>query len=245
MANPPSPSPQNTAYTTNSMMASGWIQIGTVAELLIQPDVTITNDGRGLKESSVTFFTSNYTPDSVAIGSDHPYDKTMKCYKTSVAIKKNGIAYITADYNGVANTTSTIEIETSSATSEEPIQTHPYFSNWAVVSTSNGITKWKSGVVVDDNSNFVEFGPTMNFSLGGVTSYLVAGTVIRNTFYTTSSGVASASIAKVGKIRYPTQNFGSTQRFLCTNASVNTFGSVYKITEEFQAGNWNGFIYYG
>jgi hypothetical protein len=225
----------------------------------VQPNINISDDGRGVLESSITIFMppnpeyKSMVDQAPKKGDSHPIDARLKCYKTATAYQKNGITVITADYIGLRLDPSEPEVELTSSTSESPIQTHPRFKSWALTKSTPPVV-WKQYVRKSDSNEFEGFGSGSPNKLEGVESYLTPANVVRVTQTMSRVNDVNSWIYKLGRIAYPPVggskvdiNGNQMGNFLLTNVSVTEYGTVYRVCMEFTCsggGNlWNNSVY--
>jgi hypothetical protein len=175
--------------------------------------------------TATAIYVSTYPSSYPSMESRHPLWSHLQIEKRTVTVENTGFTRIVCEYAGFEGQVEPV-IEWSSGVTEEPIETHPEFDNFAgdpdhPVNNS----MWEGG-------SFVGFGPGTNFA--GVTSYLVPVLVKRvTTIEPTTLSVESA----VGHL------FGS---MLCTSASSVKRGKVYHNTIEYRGAGprgWNLDIY--
>ncbi len=248
--NPPNPTPAPPI---------GIIKSYGVGDNYPTPDWTVTDDTRGLLESSVKFFTNGYgmPPFLPRRGQVHPIDSRLKCYKVTYNQGDNAVGSYTAEYIGLKLDPSEGEWEVSSSTSERSIVMHPNFDMFAVEVKGDPAagkpTKWKKWVKKDKQNEFVAFYAFAPEDIGGVDSYLSPQTTARVTFYTSSSGTASTVMASLATTRatpYGCKNFppvSGSANWLLTNASVTEYGTIYRVQTEWMLSGggkpWNKYIY--
>lgn len=240
---------------------------GQVANKTLQPDWSITNDGRGILESSVRFYYEN-RPDSFPAslpkkGDQHPSNGSLKCYKVSYAQSKNEFGYATAEYIGLENgNQSEGEWEVTSSTSETSIIFHPDFEALAIeekgsVGSSGNAGKatvWKNYIKVDEKNEFEAFTIDAPDDLAGIESYLTPQTVCRVTFSTTNASIVGTVMGGLGKTAGTPYGCNAVPQggegggnWLLTNASCNEYGNIYRIQTEWTLSTrgkpWNEKIY--
>ena len=245
---------------------TGVTKVGNVPNKELQSDWSITNDGRGVLESSVRFYYEN-KPTSVPSnlprkGDPHPADGRLKCYKIAFNQGKNEYGYCQADYIGLENgNQSEGEWEVTSSTSESSIIFHPDFEELAIESKGTAgesgnagtPTVWKNYVKFDEKNEFEAFTIDAPDDLAGIEAYLTPQTVCRVTFSTTTGSTVGKVMAGLGKtagVPYgcsavPSGSNGGN--WLLTNASCNEYGSIYRIQTEWTQSTrgkpWNEKIY--
>lgn len=234
---------------------------GTVNNV-IQPNQTITEDGRGLLEGSVSI---RYTVDPKSpslptiprLGDPHPYDGRLKCYKSSSQFGNNGMCVITASYIGLTQDPTIAETETSGSTSETSMVFHPDFATLAIETPADpGKFNFKYYKYVDtqnhNGKDFERFNPTLApDGLKGVEKYLAPRGTVRVTFYTGSTGTLELLLGSLGKVAdspyLANAPIPSGGNFLLHSVSVNQYGPVFKVSSEWmmsELGNtWSDKIY--
>jgi hypothetical protein len=260
------------------------------AEWVMDKTWTVSHDGFGLVTMQLKFVADSDKSYDVATdfprGSSPPIEnmENMTLHK-AVATTNNGVCTVIADYCGIdgASDSTITQVQVSSATGQEAIETHPNFSkvqcakigkvlagpakyifdnesdaainphkaHFAVVTTASG---------QQTQYQFVGFLPStkpedpVNLK-AGVRSYFKPGITLRCLAYTNSSETASLTIRRVGWANYgnigaivlpPPYNtlldeFDSdlpltlpdgiqrNRNYLCTNASVEVYGGLYKV----------------
>jgi hypothetical protein len=239
--------------------AQGIKTVGFVGDNYPTPDWSVSDDTRGLLESSVKFFTNGYgmPPFLPRRGQTHPIDSRLKCYKVTYNQADNAVGSYTADYIGLKLDPSEGEWEVSSSTSERSIVLHPNFDMFAVEvkgDPAKGVlTKWKKWVKKDKQNEFVAFFAFAPEDIGGVDSYLYPQTTARVTFYTSSSSTASkvmGSLATTRSSPFGCKNFpsvGGGGNWLLTNGSISEYGTIFRVQTEWMLSGggkpWNKYIY--
>jgi len=253
---------------------------------------TIQHDGFGLVTMQLKF-----TADS-----DKSYDITtdfkrgdappitgmenMTLHK-AVATANNGVCTVIADYCGIdgASDSTITQVQVSSATSQEAIETHPNFTKIQCEAIGNGIPLAGPAKYIYDNEDDAEKNPNKaHFSVtttasgqltqyqfvaflpsrepsdpvnlkAGIRAYFKPGVTLRCLAYTNNAETAQATVLRVGwanlgnigAIVLPApynsllENFDSelpltlpnglerNRTYLCTNASVEVYGGLYKV----------------
>ncbi len=172
------------------------------------------------------------------MGSVHPIWGFLSMERRTVSVEY-GYCRCTGEYAGFEGKPQEV-VEWSSGVSEEPIQTHPKFANFAGRPSAplNGaiFIDFETGAKTTDDSRgvFEKFWSNPPNSFAGVTSYLVPVLVKRSTQVASQP---TAYTSQVGKL-----NFG----MLCTNVTINRRGRVYQTTVEYRGAGprgWNTSIY--
>lgn len=191
-------------------------------------------------------------------GQQHPFDSRLKCYKSSTNFGSNGQAVVEAQYIGLMQDPTYAETETSASTSTQNIQLHPAFPQMAFIDPPSDKNKmvptWKPYVKFqnDDGVNFEKFRvDTAPPGLRGVESYYAARSTVKVTFYTANFNTAQDMLTSVGTIKdTPYLANGPLPKgctFLLTQASVSTYGTIYKISCDWmgseQGEKWSELVY--
>ena len=156
---------------------------------------------------------------------------------------------ITVTYQGQQG--ATIQQDITSSTSEEPIESNPFFlvsdnAGGASIVTAAG----SENVIYNTDNSFAGFSKDAKNNFFGVRSYLNPNLSYRRSF-TTSDDALATNLSKVGRIvtppengDFPTTTTGST--WLCVGISYVKRGRTYDITQEYRASDskgWNTYIY--
>jgi hypothetical protein len=277
---------------------------------VMEKNWTVQHDGFGLVTMQLKF-----TADS-----DKSYDITtdfkrgdappitnmenMTLHK-AVASSNDGVCTVTADYcgiDGAADTTIT-QVQVSSTTSQDPIETHPNFSKIQCEKIGYNIhplagpaayifanesdpeknpNKAHFAMVTTNGTQltqyqFVGFLPSRNTEdpvnlKAGVKSYFKPGVTLRCLCYTNNAELAKKTILRVGWANYgaigainlpPPYNtllndydsdlpvilpegVKRDRTYLCTNASVEVYGGLYKVQADLMMSGiigWDDEIY--
>ena len=259
---------------------------------VMEKNWTVQHDGFGLLTMQLKF-----TADS-----DKSYDITtdfkrgdappitnmenMTLHK-AVSSSNDGICTVTADYCGIdgASDSTITQVQVSSATSQEAIETHPNFSKIQCTKIGNGIPLAGPAAYIFANEGdktknpnkahfaqvttngtqltqyqFVGFLPSRDPAddvnlKAGIKSYFKPGVTLRCLAYTNDAEVAKRTIRRVGWSNYGNigaivlpppynsllEDFDSdlpltlpsgkerNRTYLCTNASVEVYGGLYKV----------------
>ena len=232
--------------------ASGVKSLGSPSNGERQTDFEISNDGRGLLESSVKFFFNIDTnnpeiPSGIPKrGSPHPVDSRLKCYKVTTSFGKNNIGYCQADYIGLLQDPTEGEWELSSSSSDSSMVFHKNFQTLAMeqvgeVAADGSVAKptiWKKYIERDENNNFVKFMINAPDNLGGVESFVTPSAVCRVTFYSAKVttmlrvmlGLSQTRSVPLAAPQTLATNDGTN--WMLTNASVSEYGTIYRMQTE-------------
>lgn len=239
-----------------------FVDIGQT-DYVIQPSWQVSEDTRGLLEGdlSIRYTQANpfnpRTPDFPSRGATHPFDSRLKCYKSSASMSSNGSIIVQASYIGLKQDPTYAETETSGTTSGNPMPLHPNFKviAMAVQPDANGENFQYYPYVRtqnEDGLNFERFDAVKSpEGLRGVESYYAPRATVRVSFYTASLGTAEKMLSNIGTIAdVPYLANGPLPKggnFLMTNASVTTYGTIYKISSEWmmseQGHTWTDKLY--
>lgn len=247
--------------TANTPSAFGIKSFGTHNNV-IQPNSSVSEDGRGLLEGSLSV---RYTVDPKApklpripaLGEQHPFDSRLKCYKSSSQFGNNGQCVITASYIGLVRDPTVPETESSGTTSETSMVGHPEFAKLAIEKPADtgkyNFVYYKYVDTVNHNGkDFERFNPTnAPEGLKGVEKYLAPKGTVRVTFYTGNQGLLDRYLSKIGcvaetpdKANSPVPKGGN---YLLTGVSVNQYGPVFKVSTEWMMSEfgtkWSDKIY--
>lgn len=217
-----------------------------------QTDFEISNDGRGLLESSVKFFfnidsNNPEIPNGVPKrGAAHPVDARLKCYKVNVSFGKNNIGYCQADYIGLLQDPTDGEWELSSSSSDSSMIFHKNFVDLAMEQkgepASEGTvatpTIWKKYIERDENNNFVRFMINAPDNLGGIESFVTPASVCRVTFYSAKATTMLRVMQGLSQTRSTplaapaTLGTSDGTNWMLTNASVSEYGTIFRMQTE-------------
>jgi hypothetical protein len=212
--------------------------------LQLQAGWTLTEDYTNTLNGSATFVVTkaNAFTRPPKMGDPHPYNKNARIL--SVSLVGNATHY---DYNvqyfGLSANPSRPIYSYYSSLSEEPIETHPNFADFA----GDAATPLNNAVF-DKDGLFLGFGDGAGNDLTGVRGYLTGSPAIRKTFFTTQVFSGLEDIGDTRQIRAGViPGLSSDQNALKTNWSSRPLGlNYYEVTEEFLLsgmGSWNPIIY--
>jgi hypothetical protein len=221
--------------------ATGWVAKGG----------RYTTDKYGLSTGSYRWekvTTQDSTPGNPVTGT-HPLNNNLVLERSTIGIE-DGIAFAEGEYAGIIGGDPPPVYELDVSSSEEPIESHPDFSNFAT--DANGATYDKtSGEFVGFTKRPLYDPANPNYSVTnaawvGVRSYLSAGAVWREIRISKTNSV---SISDVGHIASPPgspPSPGGSRTWLCAGASMQRRGNVYTIRREWRLSGrrgWNPIIY--
>ncbi|WP_395753319.1 hypothetical protein [Prosthecobacter sp.] len=210
--------------------------------LTIQPDAEVSEDENGLLTGAVTFEGDRaYVAAVPAIGTLHPYDTRLTCYKRGISYIKTGKLKATLSYIGVSADPTPFFIEHPGGSGQDPIQTHPNFLDFAGTADDP-----KNGAYFDpDSGEFVGFtDPSSRFF--GTTAYIVPSVMVNLSFYTHYV----PDLANVGEIY--TWNIPNliappnVKNFLLLGMPYRQIGNVFQVTHQVLGSGpsgWNNTIY--
>lgn len=236
---------------------ANFITKGTIGALVVQPDFTIENDGFGLLTSRLTFM-----GDASAAGSAptkltaHPEDNRLQCHKVQTTIISGKKCVVVADYVGLASGARTeYQWSFNVGGGNEPIQSHPYFSNKKEPTTNKFFKEmgWNA-----ETGRFDDI-PAAAYGMQGVRSYVAPQYVLGLTFYTSDKDTVKATLESVGKISstikgsedlvlpgtFEAVSLYHKNPILITSAGYDRFAHLYKVTAQARiaTGNFNSLIY--
>lgn len=178
--------------------------------------------------------------------SQHPDFSNLYCDTVTASRESPGIAVLTVTYTGAdasdgsfgADGEDTIT-ELSVGLSQEPIEVHPDFQDWAGTPDSP-----VTGAEWDDDGFFKGFTQDNELNLFGVTNYLEPTGTFRRSYVTSTQ----PSAVSVGAIDTPTgaPTMGGGRNWLTAGMRWIRSGGVYRVSEEWISsarGGWNGNIY--
>lgn len=260
---------------------------------VMEKNWTVQHDGFGLMTMQLKFTADSDKSYDIATdfkrGDAPPITgmENMTLHK-AVASSNDGICTVTADYCGIdgASDSTITQVQVSSATAQEAIETHPNFSKVQCVNIGDGETPlagpaayiFANEADAEINPNkahfaqvttagtqltqyqFVGFLPSrdpddaVNLK-AGIKSYFKPGVTLRCLAYTNDADTAKLTIRRVGWANYG--NIGAivlpppynsllddfdtdlpltlpegierNRTYLCTNASVEVYGGLYKV----------------
>lgn len=211
--------------------------------LTLQPGWTIDEDENGLLTGELSyegdFAYWRLLPISFGYGRLHPYDTRLTAYKRRVQRLKGDKVRITLSFIGITRDPTPWIVEHPGGSGQDPIETHPDFSNFAGTPTSP-----KNGAKFDsETGEFIGFTDRSN-SLAGVSAYIVPSVVVNASYYTHFA----PQIGNVGKISgfppiYAPRN---VRNWLLIGMPYRQIGNLYQVTPQFLGSGplgWNTRIY--
>jgi hypothetical protein len=217
----------------------------------LESNGTLTTDRFGLSTATAIWFQAgNTAPEMPSSGAPHPYWTELKCEGVTVKQDVEGFR-LEGRYAGIYGPTLPV-YELSESMSEEPIETHPDFKDFAT--DANGYKPHP------DDGSFVGFvrRPEWDLNLDdptpreitnplwiGVRSYLVPGATFRKTYVT----INAPSPGTLGSISTPEGAPSYSDRtWLYAGMAYERRADVYVIREEWRLSGprgWNTIIYTG
>jgi hypothetical protein len=148
--------------------------------LTLQTGSEVSEDENGLLTGTCVYEGDiAYSGAVPRIGQLHPYDLRLSVYKRQTARLGLNKIRATLNYIGVARDPTPMFIEHPGGSGQDPIQTHPKFTDFAGTPASP-----KNGALFDaENGDFVGF-TNSNSKFFGTTSYIVPSVMVNLTFYT-------------------------------------------------------------
>jgi hypothetical protein len=197
------------------------------ALLTIQKDWTVTEDENYLLTGDLVYEGDwAYRASIPANGSLHPYDSRLTCYGRT--IQRLGLDKVrgTLKYIGIVNDPTPFIIEHPGGNSEQPIETHENFVDFAGTPSAP-----LNGAKFDaETGEFAGFTDVTN-SLKGVKVYIVPSVMVSTTHYThyipTLSN--SARITAFPPIPAPP----NCRNFLLIGQPYRQIGNLYQVTNQY------------
>lgn len=210
--------------------------------LFIQPDWEVDEDENGLLTGTLSYegdraFAGGIPP----VGSLHPYDYRLTCYKRSVHFIKTGKVRGTLSYIGVSADPTPFFIEHPGGSGQDPIETHPHFVDFAGTAAAPA-----NGANFDvDTGEFLGFtDPESSFF--GVKSYIVPNVMVNVSFYThyvpDLSYVGNLYSWNIPNLVAPP----NVRNFLLLGMPYRQIGNVFQVTHQVLGSGpagWNRQIY--
>lgn len=263
---------------------------------------TIAHDGFGLVTAQFKFTTSaeNSTkiPEDWKRGTPPPMDglEYLTLYKVTSSTNQ-GICTVIADYAGIEGNQSvtTCQVQVSSATGQEAIETHPNFTEVTSPRISLKPLAGPAKFIADNEEDLAKNPNRAHFAMqkatakqivvyafagflpsqkpgepinikAGVRSYFKPSVTLRCMVYTNNADLAQETVRRVGwsnkgsfgAITLPPPydtllekadqdlpvvfvgNPGVNRNFLCTGASVEIFGGLYKVQADLMMSGYIG-----
>jgi hypothetical protein len=209
----------------------------------INKEGLITYTEKTMVLRSVTVTTPTLTQTRLIGGS------TLRAVSVNMVSAGGAFTEITVTYQGQGGTT--IQQDITSSTSEEPIESNPFFSVGDSGGGSSIVTAAGSAnVIYNTDNSFAGFSKDAQKNFFGVRSYLSPNLSYRRSF-TTSNDALATNLSKVGRIVTPPENAdfpntASGSTWLCVGISYVKRGRTYDITQEYRASDskgWNTYIY--
>jgi len=263
---------------------------------------TFSHDGFGLVTAQFKFTTSAENSKNIAEdwkrGTPPPFDgfENLTLYKVTSSTNQ-GICTIVVDYAGIEGNQSvtTCQVQVSSATGQEAIETHPNFTEVVSPRISLKPLAGPAKYIADNEDDLVKNPNRAHFAMqkatakqivvysfagflpaqkpgepinikAGVRSYFKPSVTLRCMVYTNSAELAQETVRRVGwsnkgffgAIILPPPyntllekadedlpivfvgNPGVNRNFLCTGASVEIFGGLYKVQADLMMSGYIG-----
>jgi hypothetical protein len=169
----------------------------------------------------------------------HPYDYRLTAYKRRVTRVKTDKVRITLSFIGIITDPTPWIIDHPGGTGQDPIETHPSFTNLAGTSASP-----KNGAKFDSiTGEFIGFLDPTN-TLCGVRAYIVPNIIVNATYYTHYI----PNLNQVAKITSfpPIYAPGNVRNWLLLGQPYKQIGNLYQVTNQYLGsgeGGWNTRVY--
>ena len=146
----------------------------------LQPGSEVSEDENGLLSGTCLYEGDiAYLGTIPRMGQLHPYDLRLSVYKRQISRIANSKFRATINYIGVTADPTPMFIEHPGGSGQDPIQTHPKFTDFAGTPASP-----KNGALFDtETGDFIGFTNSSN-KFFGVTSYIVPSVMVNLSFYT-------------------------------------------------------------
>lgn len=208
----------------------------------LQPDSEITIDDYGVMRGAAVFeFPSALAPilTPQLNLSRHPKEPRLTCYEVSVKYSKLQTAVVTAQYIGLLYDPSLPKIEFAGGSGQDPIETHPNFSDFAGTPEDP-----QNGAEFDQTTGeFIAFTQANRFL--GVKSYIVPSVIVNFSYYTSNI----PALGNVGRIFNSAPGFNkppNVRNFLLAGMPYRQTANIYFVTEQYLGSGekgWNSAIY--
>lgn len=276
-------------YQPNGISYNQW-GVDINERYVMEKNWTVQHDGYGLVTMQLKFTADSDKSYDITTdfkrGDSPPINgmENMTLHR-AVASSNDGVCTVTADYCGIdgASDSTITQVQVSSATSQEAIETHPNFTKIQcakigkvlagpaayIYANEGDLSKnpnkahfalVTTGASQQTQYNFVGFLPSKNEAdpvnlKAGIRSYFKPGVTLRCLAYTNDAETAKRTIRRVGWANYG--NIGAivlpppyntllddfdadlpltlpegverNRSYLCTNASVEIYGGLYKV----------------
>lgn len=210
--------------------------------LVLQPGSEVSEDENGLLTGTCVYEGDiAYSVFIPRMGQIHPYDYRLSAYKRQVTRIGTQKVRATINYIGVSADPTPMFIEHPGGSGQDPIQTHPNFTEFAGVPASP-----LNGAYFDPESgDFVGFtNPDSKFF--GTSSYIVPSVMVNLSFYThyvPDLGYVGAPYdwSVPNLIRPP-----NVRDFLLIGAPYRQIGNLFQVTHQILGSGpdgWNRSIY--
>ncbi len=212
--------------------------------LELQAGWTLSEDFTNTLSGSATFTVkkSEALTRPPKFGQSHPYSKAARIIAITLVGDASTYHY-DVQYFGLTANPSRPVYSFYSSLSEEPIETHPNFSEFAGDPDTP-----KNNAVFDKDGLFLGFGDGAGDDLTGVRGYLTGSPSVRKTWFTTKVFEGLEDIGDTRRInKGEIPGISEQTNALKTNWSSRPIGlDYYEVTEEFLLsgiGGWNPVIY--
>ncbi|WP_395736272.1 hypothetical protein [Prosthecobacter sp.] len=210
--------------------------------LTLQPDANVSEDENGLLTGTACYEGDRaYALSVPAVGTLHPFDFRLTCYKREITYMKASKIKATLSYIGVAADPTPFFIEHPGGSGQDPIETHPNFTDFAGTPDDP-----LNGAYFDtETGEFVGFTDPTN-SLCGVKSYIVPSVMVNLSFYThfvpDLNDVGNLYTWNIPNLVAPP----NVKNFLLLGMPYRQIGNVFQVTHQVLGSGpsgWNRKIY--
>ena len=209
----------------------------------ISKEGLVTYTEKNMILSSVTVTTPTLTQTKIIGG------QTLRAVSVNMVSAGGAFTEITVTYQGQQGTT--IQQDVISSTSEEPIESNPFFFTSDNAGGQSIVTAaGPANVIYNTDNSFAGFSKNAERNFFGVRSYLSPNLSYRRSFTTSDDNLAT-NLSKVGRIVTPPEggdfpNTATGSTWLCVGISYVKRGRTYDITQEYRASDgkgWNTYLY--
>lgn len=162
----------------------------------------------------------------------HPDFEFMVCKSNRILWQKPGLARIVSTYEGsetkgdlvVTRDEGGARIEVIASMREEPIESHPNFTQWAGTPSAP-----IGGIFEDDTERFLGWKNTSAFY--GISSYLVPTVTLRRQYHSDSK----PNVTNIGKVYASPSGApeSGSRNWMLTSIPFQSEGEGYSVTEEY------------
>lgn len=201
----------------------------------------LQTDRYGMSTATATWFQlSDITGVPITFGASHPVWSFLKCDKVNVSYDKP-YWRVEASYFGVNGTPAAI-YELDVSMSEEPVETHPDFADFAGAPGSEA-----NGATFDAEGAFLGFvGAGANPEWVGVRSYLAPGMIWRKTYVASSTPPSVSTLGLIDTPEGSPPSVESGRTWMFSGLSFEQKGLVYQVRKEWRLSGrrgWNTTLY--